>query len=44
VDGQGRARVPALGGVHAANLKEPIEITAPDRRIVLENCVRCHAA
>ena len=26
------------------NFKEPIEITAPDRRIVLENCVRCHAA
>ncbi len=26
------------------NFKEPIEITAPDRRIVQDNCVRCHAA
>ena len=26
------------------NFKEPIEITAADRRIVLDNCVRCHAA
>ena len=24
------------------NFKEPIEITPPDRRIVQENCVRCH--
>ncbi len=26
------------------NFKEPIEITARDRRLVQENCVRCHAA
>jgi len=25
------------------NFKEPIEITARDRRLVQENCVRCHA-
>jgi cytochrome c nitrite reductase small subunit len=25
------------------NFKEPIEITARDRRMVQENCVRCHA-
>ena len=25
------------------NFKEPIEITAKDRELVLENCVRCHA-
>ena len=26
------------------NFKEPIEITSADRRIVLDNCVRCHGA
>jgi cytochrome c nitrite reductase small subunit len=26
------------------NFKEPIEITARDRRMVQDNCVRCHAA
>jgi cytochrome c nitrite reductase small subunit len=26
------------------NFKEPIEITGRDRRIVQDNCVRCHAA
>ena len=26
------------------NFKEPIEITSRDRRLVQENCVRCHAA
>jgi cytochrome c nitrite reductase small subunit len=25
------------------NFKEPIEITARDRRLMQENCVRCHA-
>jgi cytochrome c nitrite reductase small subunit len=25
------------------NFKEPIEITARDRAMVQENCVRCHA-
>jgi cytochrome c nitrite reductase small subunit len=25
------------------NFKEPIEITPADRRIVMDNCVRCHA-
>jgi cytochrome c nitrite reductase small subunit len=25
------------------NFKEPLEITPGDRRIVLQNCVRCHA-
>jgi cytochrome c nitrite reductase small subunit len=25
------------------NFKEPIEITPADRRLVLENCLRCHA-
>ena len=25
------------------NFKEPIEITARDRQMVQENCVRCHA-
>ena len=26
------------------NFKEPIEITPRDRRMVQDNCVRCHAA